>query len=595
MASGQAMEWVEDIVERRRQRSAVLFADLVESVRLYSQHEASVIERWQAYVQQVRHDIAKASGGRLVRTTGDGLLLEFPLADQAVTAAFALHAALPRFNLGLPDSARFWLRIGVHLAEVVAAPQELYGAGVNVAARLASLAQPGQTLATAQFRHELADGALAVVQDLGLRFVKHMDDPLRVFLLHPPGAVQSLKAPDAAADLRPTIAVLPFAAVPDDDTHAALGHALAEDVIASLARHPALRVISRASTALLRSVPESSASLKSLLGASFLLTGQYLVRDGRARLGFELSEIESGTVLWTGRSMGDVEALFEGTDELVPQVVGEVSRQIIGHELARARSLPVDTLSSYTLYLGAGGLISSLTRSDFACARTILEHLIERHPRQAAPVALLARWHVLALEQQWSDGRDTLQAKELCERALDRDPDSALAHATLAQVSMNFLGQPQAGRDLSQRAISLDPADPWAWSQLSGALTFLGDPESACAAAEECLRLSPVDPSRYVFEAYAAMAYLAAGKPAQATLHASQSVRQHSLHAPSLHLLVGAQWLNGEREAARDTALRYLGLFPATRAGVTAERRLGHGQTWRADFEQALVGAGIPP
>lgn len=581
-------------------RSAVLFADLVESVRLFSSFESSVIERWHAFTAHVNGTLVGHHQGRLVRTAGDGLLLEFQSPADAVAAALAMHAALPHFNQGQPAHAAFWLRIGVHLAEVVAFPQELYGAGVNIAARLASLAQPGQTLASAQVRQELADGVHANVHDLGLRFVKHLDDPLRVFRLEPPTQISAAGRAEMsrdAADLRPTVAVVPFVAMPPDAQHDALGHALADDVIASLARHPALRVLTRVSTAMMRNAPSDLSQLRSSLGAAFLLTGRFYVQEQRVRLSTELCELETGAVLWTARTVGEVGALFEGTDDLVPQIVTQVAQHVIGQELARARSLPMETLSSYTLFVGASGLMNSLVKSDFDCARTVLEHLIERHPRQAAPVAMLARWQVFCLEQGWTTDRQRagLLARELCERALDRDPDSAAANAALAQVCVNFEGKLDEGKALNQRAIALDPSDANAWAQLSGTLTFLGEADAACAAVAECLRVSPLDPCLYLFESYAAMACLAAGDYARATRYATSSVRQHSLHAPGLHLLVGALWLNGEHSAATQTAARYRSLFPKAKAGRSSSRRLGAGHSWRHSFEDALVCAGLPP
>jgi len=581
-----------------RRRSAVLFADLVESVRLFQGCESRVIERWHAFTSLVERDLAPRHFGRLVRTAGDGLLLEFESSSEAAAAAHAMHAALSGFNSGHPESEWFWLRIGIHVAEIVPFPHEIYGAGVNIAARLAALAQPGQTLCSSQTRQDLADGVHATVHDLGQKFVKHLDEPLRVFRLEAP--TSNATAPAAAlatSDLRPTVAVVPFFAAEPGAGCDALGHALVDDIIASLARHPSLRVLSRMSTALLQWPLPDPATLRCALNASFLLTGRYHTNGERVRLSFELCELDRGAVVWTGRTVGNVNDLFEGTDELVPHVVAQVSQQILGHELSRARSLPVDTLSSYSLFVGASGLMTSPLKSDFEKARQVLEHLVERHPRHAAPVAQLARWEIFALEQGWLQDRKRSGelARDLCQCALERDPGSAAAHAVLALVCSNFESDLKLGRELNETAITLDPGNAVAWAQLSGTLAFLGEAEAACKAVQECLRLSPLDPYRYEFEAFAAMACIAAGFYARAVAHATSSVRQHGLHAPGLHLMVGALWLDGQHQAARRTAERYLALFPRARAGRTSSRRLGWGLEWRETFEEALESAGIPP
>lgn len=580
-------------------RRAVLFADLVESVRLFGQFERQVIERWHAFVRTAVEEIAPAFHGRVVRTAGDGLLLEFEQLPKAAEAALAMHAELAKRNLGQPVSITFRLRIGIHLADVVSFEHELYGAGVNIAARLASLAQPDQTLLSASARQELADGVHGRIHDLGLRFVKHLDQPLRVFRLDSVDALGGDQVFDICSeDLRPTLAIIPLVASPADAEHDALGHALADDLIASLSRHPELRVLARASTAMVRgNDPSDLSALRNALGASFLLTGRFYVLNRQVRVSFELSELQKGMALWSGRATGNVAEVFQGSDDLVPHVVAEVSRHILGHELSRARSLPVDVLSSYSLFVGASGLLNSLVRRDVECARLALEHLVERHPRHAAPLALLARWPVLALEQGWIEdrGQAAVHARELCERALDRDPANAAAHAALAMVCSNFEGNLEEARELNLRATQLNPSDALAWAQWSGNLAFLNEGASACAAVGESLRLSPLDPCRYLYESYAALAHIAAGNADQAVLHATNSVRQHCLHGPGLHLLVGALWLAGQFDEARQAARRYLGLFPRACAGPTAKRRLGHGLAWRAQFEEALIEAGIPP
>jgi adenylate cyclase len=582
----------------RRHRQTVLFADLAESVRLFQIDERGTIERWRGFVTVVREALASSHGGRLVRTAGDGLLMAFATPAGGLAAAFALHDALRPFNQRQPEAKYMLLRIGLHVAEIVDDTNELYGSGVNLASRLASVAQPGQTVISAQARREVVDAVHADIEDLGLRYVKHLDEPLHAYLAAPAGqgstAQPGLRRPDA--DLRPTVAVVPFVAMPADPQHDALGHAMVGDIIDSLARHPSLRVLSRLSTAAVRDVQLELPRLRQLLGATFLLSGTFYLRGDRIRLSAELCELQGGQVLWAGSMRATVNDLFEGQDELVPQLVAQVAQHVMAHEITRVHSLPMDSLASYSLYLGAGGLMNSLAVDEFGQARALLQHLVDRHPRQAAPYAMLARWHVFKAIQGWSDDRaeDAARARSLAQMAIDVDPNQSVALSALALVRSHFDGDLDGAYSDNLRAIEADPVEPHAWAQLSGVQTMQGEHVVACASAAQALKVSPLDPNLYLFESYAAMAHLAAGAFANAVVLATSSVRHHARHAPSHRLLIGALWQAGQHPAARLAAQRYLKHDPSARAQAGLRSTLNSQDPWRIAFTDALQQAGLP-
>ncbi len=582
----------------RRQRQTVLFADLVESVRLFQLDELGTTQRWLGFVATVRDGLASAHGGRLVRTAGDGLLMSFASPAGGLAAAFALHQALRPANQGQPEAAHMSLRVGLHVAEVVDDTHELYGSGVNLASRLASLAQPGQTVISAQLRSEVVDAVHADIDDLGLRFVKHLDEPLHAYLARPAGSGSTPRAglPAAPADLRPSVAVVPFVALPPDPEHDALGHAMVGDIIDSLARHPSLRVLSRLSTAAVRDVPLELPRLRELLGATFLLSGNFYVRGQRIRLSAELCELQGGTVLWAGSLRADVGALFEGQDELVPQLVAQVAQQVMAHEITRVHSLPMGSLASYSLFLGAAGLMNSLVRSDFGQAQALLQHLVDRHPRQAAPYAMLARWHVFKAAQGWTTDRakDAALARSLALTAIDADPRQSVALSALALVRANFEDDLDGAHEDNLRAIEADPTDPHPWAQLVGVQVSRGEFASACASAAQALRLSPLDPSLYLFESYAAMAQMAVGAPAAAASFAQSSLRRNAMHLPSHRLLVGALWLAGRHRDARAAAQQYTALDSQARALAGSRGAMESQDPWRVAFADALRHAGLP-
>jgi tetratricopeptide (TPR) repeat protein len=355
-------------------------------------------------------------------------------------------------------------------------------------------------------------------------------------------------------------------------------------------------VVSRLSAAAFRDLSLDWTRLRPLLGAGFVLSGRYYVSGGRVRLTLELAETATGHVLWADAVRAEVQALFEGQDELVPHVVDQVARHIAAHELARVRSLPMESLESYTLYLGAEGLMSSLVRQDFLRGREILEHLAERHPRQAAPHAMLAKWHVNHLVQAWSDDEpaDQRLGTDHAARALDIDAESPLALAAAGLVQLNLKADIDGAGHLLALALRADPQNAPAWAWMSAIHGYRGMADAACESAGRALSLSPLDPERYVFEAYASMARIAAGHYDTAVTHARQSLRLHALHSPSHRLLVGSLWLAGHHEEAQVAAQRWLQVFPKANSGTRTAQGLGASATWRDHFADAVRQAGVP-
>ena len=580
-------------LERPATRRAILFADLVESVRLYERFEARTIDNWRRFAALARDRVAPSHGGRLVRTVGDSLLMEFETAASATAAAFDLHQSLTQFNAPDAGEAAMWLRVGVHVAKVVAEEHELWGNGVNLAARLASLAQPGQTVASAEVHGGLSDGVQARVEDLGLRYMKHVSEPVRVFLLHAPGQAAAPCA-SSSADLRPAVAVVPFVAMPADAANDALGHAMADDIIASLSRHPGLRVLSRASTAAVRGVALDLSRLRELLGASFLLSGHFYVHGSRIRLAAELCELQGGEVLWAGGVSGDVGALFEGQDDLVPHLVAQVSQQVMAHELSRVRSLPMDSLASYSLLLGAQGLLNSLVSSEFDRSREALQHLSERHPRQAAPHAMLTQWHVFRVLQGWTEDAQTevALARQHAELALDKDRTSSGAWVADGTARVFAERDFEGAATAFTEALRIDPQCSTAWARLSECQTEAGEHQRSLQSVLRAIEISPLDPQRFVYECYAARTCFVMGDFMQAAEWARASVRRNTMHAVPHRLLVASLWQAGQADSARSAATNFLRLMPRARAtdGLSAKSRT----PTITPFMRALHAAGVP-
>jgi tetratricopeptide (TPR) repeat protein len=255
------------------------------------------------------------------------------------------------------------------------------------------------------------------------------------------------------------------------------------------------------------------------------------------------------------------------------------------------------TLSSYTLFLGASGLMNSLRPEEFNRARAVFEHLADRHPRRAAPLAMLARWYVFKNVQGWSTDRDeeSRHALDLADRSLAIEAEQAIALSAAGLVRMNYHGDADGALRLYEAAMRADPVEAHAWAYATAAYSFTGRHEEARASAARAIEVSPLDPNLYLFEAWAAMASLGAGQFDEAAAHALASVRLHALHTPSLRMLVAALWLAGRHEEAYAASRRYLAACPSARVGPQRPALPGPQPVWNGAFNGALTAAGLPP
>lgn len=577
-----------------RERRTIVVVDLVESVRLMQRDEVGVITRWLAFVAHVRDTLLATSQGRLVKSLGDGLLLEFERVDAAVRVALALQPALDAYTMRAKAES-LYLRTGVHLADVVVTEIDVLGSGVNLAARLAALAGPGEVVVSADVRDALTDGLDARVTDLGDCFLKHVDGSVRAYRL------AALSAPGAAppappADLEPlavTVAVVPFAAI---EGGWAFGDALADAINARLSRNPGLRVISRLSTVAVRHADDVVDACRAQLRAAFVLSGHYRLHEGRAWVSAQLCDARDGAVQWADRSQVDVAAVFGGDDAAVDAMVREVARVIAGIELRRAQALALPTLESFSLYVGGVALLNRLRLADFERVRQLFEALNDRQPRHAAPLAMLAKWHLMRLLQGWAaDPRQEVQAaRARTRRALDLQPDHALALAVEALLASHADGDLDAAHALGEQAVAADPQETMGWMALAGVASYRADGDAALAYAWRAVALSPADPRRFMFDLMLAAGELAKGRAAAAVQHVQASLRLNATHASAHRLHVIALALAGRGAEARVAAEALLRVDPSYRVGTFEARYPGRGHPHAREFVQALRDAGIP-
>jgi class 3 adenylate cyclase/TolB-like protein/Tfp pilus assembly protein PilF len=574
----------------------VLVVDVAESVRLMEEGEQDTVSRWRSFVQGVTSGILPTHGGRLVKSLGDGMLIDFPCVQEGVKAAFEIQNACMRANQGMPPERQIRLRMGIQVSELISDEHDVYGRGVNLAARLATLAGPSEIVVSANVREQLTPVLDADIDDLGECYLKHIREPVRAYRVGPPGPRPVIEPGDTTPELRPTIAVIPFSYRGTEGEHVILGEILADDVISALSQTADLHVISRLSTTVFRGRNATLDDISMHLHATYVLSGAYRTTRDQLVVAAELAEAKSGRVVWATELKGKITSVVAGTSDLAESMVKQVSTALIARELERAQTQSLPTLESYTLLLSAITLMHRLSLQDFERARQMLDVVVERVPRQAVPLAWLAKWHVLRVQQGWTEdsGEDANRALQCTRRALDADENCTLALAVDGCVHTNLLKRLDIGLSRYEHALRVNPNDSLAWLFKGTLHAFKGEGEPAVKATQRALKLSPLDPHRYFYDSLAATVECAAKRYDRAIEAAKRSLRLNRKHSSTLRALAVAQWNVGQEDEARATIAELMRLEPGYTISKFLERSPSSEYETGKEWSKALRSAGVP-
>ena len=567
--------------------------DLVESVRLYEQDEQGTMRRWEAFVREIETRQLPQFGGSLIKSLGDGLVAEFPAVTPALKCALAMQRTLAEFNAGVRSDLHMHARIGVHTADVYFHNHDVYGRGVNLAARLVTLAGPGQIVVSNAVRDLLVPGLDPEVEHVGMCYLKHIDDPVNAYRIQ--STVDRQAPPLRGLSGPATIGIIPFEGQFVSPPHSVLGELVADATIACLSANATLRIISRLSTSLLSGRARPLDEMSTLLGAHFIVSGSYRMRGDRISLMVELADVRTKEVIWASEIQGTLGDVLGPKSEMVEAICAGILTAIAAQEARRAQRLPFPTLEGFSLQLAGSTLMHRSSREQFDHARKIFEYLIERYPRMPEPRAWLAKWYVLQVTRGFIEDRlaESSRALEQTRRALDGSPECSLALAVEGFVHCHMLGDLDAAEERLNRALAVNPNDSLAWLFSSVVQGFRGD-EKALASADTAIELSPLDPHRHYYDGLASSAALAARRLPRAIELAKRALRGNRDHLPTLRALTIAQVESGFLDEARRTAVRVLALDPElTLRKYVASAPKGGADT-RNRYARALREAGIP-
>ncbi|MDB5860347.1 MAG: hypothetical protein JWQ76_4036 [Ramlibacter sp.] len=564
-----------------RHTKVIAVADVVESVRLMEQDEQEFIRRWHGFITFFKSHLPQESG-RMHKSLGDGLMVEFSDPEGCIRAALAMQAWFDEGNQGLPVEEHVHLRIGAHVAEFVADEHDIYGTDVNLTARIATLAGPGEIVISAALRDRISGELETFLEDLGHCYLKHVRHPVRAYRVGRAGRAPVLPAAGAGrVPTRVALAVLPFT---EDIGSLGLGEAVADEVVAALAQRGEVQVVSRLATT--APMPER---------AHYLLRGHARHTDGRIGLFIELSEAASGHVAWAHSFKGSAADLFCENAEVIRALVAGVASGLMAREAERARGQPLPLLASHTLLQGAIELMHRLAPADLERARAMLEHLLERNRRHPAVLAWLAHWHVLHLQQgEQADRRThTELALQHANAALQADAQAPLVLCLAGHVHAHLLHDLDTAAARYAQVLRQRPDDGLALLLQGELLALRGDGAGALRLAERALHLCALDQLRPWYEQLTAQAALVAGNAARALELAESAVAALPCGVAAHCTLALAQAACGRAEAARQTVQRLLPLRPDFSLRLYAEECPSLPVlTQRAT--EALARAGVP-
>lgn len=554
--------------ELRQIVSTVTFADVVEYVHLAEQDELGTIRRVKAFLEQLVGDEIPNCGGSVLEVRGDGVLMHFDSPLQAVRCAFAIHLAALRESARSSMAPALQLRVGIHSAEVWTDGRTVYGTGVNLASRIASLAGPRETVITDSVRDRILVGLDAEIHDLGECYLKHVAAPVRAFRLSEPrtpgGAAWALRPPQAERLGRATVAVLPFEPMPHAADPYSVGDLIAQTVIHAVSRIATLDVVAWLTSKGFRGRPVSVAEAGAALGADWLVCGTFRIDGAQLLVQAELVRVTTGVAEVAERVSDRTDDLLQPQSAIAAALAGSFLRHIAGIEARRVALHHLPTLHSHSLLIGAIGLMHRSGPAQFERSREALEHLLERHPRMHAVRPWLAKWYVMrntrGLTSDPAD--DAKRAIEHTSRALDAAPDDTFSMAVQGFVEFHIRRRLDAAATLLGQACAANPNDALAALFQAAVLSASGDSTAARAQADRALALSPYDPLRAYMLLISASCALSADDFERAVQHAQASLRENASHAAVWRTLIVALVASGRIDEARDACARLLNLEP---------------------------------
>jgi adenylate cyclase len=572
-------------------RAAVAFADLVGYTILMGAEPEDTHARWMLLLQGVLRPLARERGSTIVKSTGDGMVADFPTVADACDWARAVHATVAATDgPGKPPLA---FRIAIAVGTIQATDDDIYGTCVNIAARLQEHAPPGGMAMTAAARAELDEPP--PMDDLGTLRLRNIAEPVHAFALAPelPPRVPA-RAPVLGT---PSIAVMPFDNPGGNPADLYFAAGIIEDIILSLGALSDLSVTARAATIGWAGGQHDPRIIGRVLGVRYVLSGSVRRGGGGLRLSAALREAEEGDLIWHEKfDISELE-LFGAQDAIVASAVGGIAPGIRAAELRRALRIKPDRLTAYDHTLRAMHVLDTLRRDSFDLAGAELHRAISEDPAFAMSVSWSSRWHSFAYGQGWtSDPAASADHWEVMAcRAVQLDPRNAMGHAMSGHHRAYVRHDPAGALRHFDMALAACPNHVPSLGLKANSLSYLGRGDEALPLAEKALALCPIGPERFYYLGKIGMAHLARGDNEAAVRWLYRSLAENPQFNSTHRMLIAALHALGRIVEAREIAAQMLATEPDFRVSAYQHGRLPFVAPHLArQFLDALRGVGLP-
>jgi adenylate cyclase len=591
-------------VERRL--AAILAADVAGYSRLMGANEEGTLDQLKSIRKALVDPTIATHRGRIVKTTGDGMLVEFASAVDAVRNAVEIQRGMAEQNTAVPQDQRIEFRIGVHVGDIIFDDNDIFGDGVNIAARLEGIAEPGGVCMSDDAYRQVRGKVEIDCDDMGPQSLKNIAEPMRAWRLRmtgqTPSAVKSGSAVSQPRALplpdKPSIAVLSFQNMSGDPEQEYFADGIAEDIITALSRFKELFVIARNSSFTYKGRAVDVKQVGRELGVRYVLEGSVRKTANRVRITGQLIDAATGIHLWADRFDGGLGDIFDLQDQVTESVVGAIAPTVEKAEIERAKRKPTESLDAYTLYLrGLARLYKFANRQANDEALHLFNSAIELDPDFASAYGRAASCYVYAKASGWISGaaNESAAASRLAQRAVELGKDDAIAIATSGWALAYVAGDLEVGAALIDRALVLNSNLAEAWHCGGWVKIWLGEPEAAIERFARAMRLSPLDLWVIGMRTGTAHAHFFLGRYDEAASWAAMALQDNPDFQAGLRIDAASNAMTGRPARAQKAITRLRQVNPTLRVSNLKEVL---GPYRRAEdlslYEEGLRKAGLP-
>jgi len=555
-------------VERRL--AAILAGDVAGYSRMMGADEEGTLLRLNTHRREFLEPKIAEHRGRIVKRTGDGVLIEFASAVDAARCAVEIQRGMVERNASMPEDKRIELRIGIHIGDVMIEDDDIFGDGVNIAARLEAIAQPGSVCISEDAYRQVRGKLDAKFQDVGEQSLKNITQPIRVYRLQPSGTATEATA--LPLPEKPSIAVLPFQNMSGDPEQDYFADGIVEEIITALSRFRELFVIARNSTFTYKGRAVDVKQVARELGVRYVLEGSVRKAGSRVRITSQLIDAITGAHLWADRIDGTFDDIFVLQDQVTENVIGAIAPKIEQAEIERAKPKPTESLDAYDSYLRALMYFNRWTSESISEALRLFYRAVELDPGFASAYGMAAWCYVRRRLSGWMEEpvHEMAELERLARKAneLANDDPVPLYSAGWALVHTN--SDAEAGAAMIDRALTLNPNITAAWLVGGWTKIFLGESNKAIGYFERAIRLNPLDPLIARMQTGIAAAQFLAGQYQEAAVSAENGLRQHPNDLPLLRVAAASHALAGQMMDAEKHIGRIRHLDPTLRLSRVA-------------------------